>query len=84
MNSMPIEIYTDGSSLGNPGQSGLGYIIRYWEAGENDTMPVQKEIEGSQGFKMSTNNRMEIMAGIFAIKAVIANIESGKFQNRKL
>ena len=28
---MPIELYTDGSSLGNPGPAGLGYVIRFWE-----------------------------------------------------
>jgi ribonuclease HI len=63
MVNMPIELYTDGSSLGNPGPSGYGYIIKYYEtAGENE-MPMSKEIEAKQGFKLSTNSRMEIMAG---------------------
>lgn len=80
MINMPIEIYTDGSSLGNPGPSGLGYIIRYWETPDENEMPIVKEIEGSQGFRLSTNNRMEISAGLYALKAVIKNIKEGLFQ----
>ena len=80
--NMPIELYTDGSSLGNPGPSGLGYVIRHWEtAGENE-MPVAKEIEGSQGFRLSTNNRMEISAGLYGLKAVMKNLEDGAFDSR--
>lgn len=82
MVNMPIELYTDGSSLGNPGPAGLGYVIRFWEtAGENE-MPVAKEIEGNQGFRLSTNNRMEISAGLYGLRAVIEKIEKGEFQNK--
>ena len=74
MITMPVELYTDGSSLRNPGESGLGYIIQYWENPENDdAMPVSKRIEGSQGFRRSTNNRMEIMAAIYGIRAILEN-----------
>lgn len=81
MITMPIELYTDGSSLRNPGASGLGYVIKYYDTpDEPDAMPEEKRIEGSQGFRLSTNNRMEITAGIYGIKAVLANIDNGTFQ----
>ena len=82
MNSMPIELYTDGSSLGNPGPSGLGYIIRHWVTPAENEMPVVKEIEGSQGFRLSTNNRMEISAGLYGLKEVLKNIENGTFGSK--
>ena len=68
MSTMPIELYTDGSSLQNPGASGLAYIIRYWVDRGDDQMPEAKVIEGNQGFCLSTNNRMEIMAVIEGLK----------------
>lgn len=72
MITMPIEVYTDGSSLKNPGASGLSYVIRYWESMEGTTdYPQAKTMEGSQGFRLSTNNRMEIMAAIYGMKKVI-------------
>ena len=84
MSTMPIELYTDGSSLKNPGASGLAYIIRYWVDGNEEDlnfMPESKIIEGSQGFRLSTNNRMEIMAGIFGIRKVIECIKDGIINN---
>jgi ribonuclease HI len=79
MVTMPIELHTDGSSLGNPGPSGYGFVIRYYEsAGENE-MPVSKEVEGKQGFKLSTNSRMEIMGVIFGIRDVIKKFQDGLF-----
>lgn len=77
MSTMPIELYTDGSSLKNPGASGLSYIIRYWIDNDNNDMPEAKIIEGSQGFRLSTNNRMEIMAGIFGLNKIIECINNG-------
>lgn len=71
MSTMPIELYTDGSSLKNPGASGLAYIIRYWVDKNDSEMPEAKIIEGSQGFRLSTNNRMEIMAGIYGLRKII-------------
>ena len=50
-------IYTDGSSRGNPGPGGYGAVL-HW----GDTI---KEI--SQGYKRTTNNRMELMAAIAAL-----------------
>lgn len=55
-----IIIYTDGSSLGNPGPGGYGAVII---EGNNRT-------EISDGFRKTTNNRMEILAAIVAIKKV--------------
>lgn len=57
-----IEIYTDGASSGNPGPGGYGVILK---SGTH-----YKEI--AEGYRMTTNNRMELMAvckGLEAIKA---------------
>lgn len=75
MSTMPIELYTDGSSLRNPGPSGLAYVIRYWI--DNGDMPESKTIEGNQGFRLSTNNRMEVNAAIYGLKKIIELIKSG-------
>ena len=77
MISMPIELYTDGSCSKNPGPGGLGYIIRYWEQKENSDLPEPKIIEGNQGFRLTTNNRMEIMAAIYGINNIIDLINNG-------
>jgi ribonuclease HI len=53
-----VIIYTDGGSLGNPGPGGYGAVILY----NNE----KKEISG--GFKKTTNNRMELMAVIAALR----------------
>ena len=55
-----INIYTDGSSIGNPGPGGYGIIL------ESDGHI--KEI--SQGFKKTTNNRMELLAVIIGLEAL--------------
>ncbi len=57
---MPIEIFTDGSSRGNPGPGGYGVILR---CGEH-----YKEL--SAGFPETTNNRMELTAVIVGLEAV--------------
>ena len=59
MNSR-IDIYTDGSSRGNPGPGGYGIIMV--------SGPHMKEF--SQGFRKTTNNRMELMAVIVALKQI--------------
>lgn len=74
--TLPVEIFTDGSAISNPGPAALAYIIKYYIDKEND-MPEAKEIEFAQGFRYSTNNRMEIMAGIYALKKVISLVEDG-------
>ena len=55
-----IEIYTDGSSRGNPGPGGYGVVMSYQE----------KEKELSQGFRKTTNNRMELLGVIVAIESL--------------
>ncbi len=57
---LPIEIFTDGSSRGNPGPGGYGVILR---CGEH-----YKEL--SEGFAQTTNNRMELTAVIVGLEAV--------------
>jgi len=55
-----ISIYTDGSSRGNPGPGGWGVVIKFRDR--------EKEISG--GEKVSTNNRMELMAVIVGLEAI--------------
>lgn len=61
--SKAIEIYTDGSAKGNPGPGGYGVVLRF---GKN-----QKEI--SQGYRHTTNNRMELLAVIVALESLKTN-----------
>ena len=58
-----ILIYTDGSSRGNPGPGGYGAILIWGNH--------RKEL--SQGFRLTTNNRMELMAVIEGLKAIKKN-----------
>ncbi len=55
-----VQIFTDGSCLGNPGPGGYGVILKYKEH--------VKEL--SQGYIVTTNNRMEICAVINGLKAL--------------
>jgi ribonuclease HI len=55
-----IEIYTDGSSSGNPGPGGYGVILR---SGKH-----YKEL--SAGYRKTTNNRMELLAVITGLEAI--------------
>ncbi len=57
---MSIEIYTDGSSKGNPGKGGYGIVIK-----KNDSYT-----EISKGYRMTTNNRMELLAIIVALEKI--------------
>ncbi len=60
-----VTIYTDGSASGNPGPGGYGTILRYVTP---DGQKHEKEL--SQGYKHTTNNRMEIMAAIVGLEAL--------------
>ncbi|MGF7231057.1 ribonuclease HI [Arachidicoccus sp.] len=53
-------IYTDGASRGNPGPGGFGAVLMFGEK--------RKEI--SQGFRYTTNNRMELLAVIVALESL--------------
>ena len=55
-----VIMYTDGSSRGNPGPGGYGVIL----------MSGNKTKELSQGFRKTTNNRMELMAVIAGLEAM--------------
>lgn len=57
---MLINIYTDGSSRGNPGPGGYGVVMK---SGSH-----YKEL--SAGFSLTTNNRMELLAVIVALESV--------------
>ncbi len=58
-----ILIYTDGASRGNPGPGGYGVILIWGN--------VKKEL--AKGYRLTTNNRMELMAVIAALEAMKKN-----------
>lgn len=55
-----VEVFTDGACKGNPGPGGWGALLRYGS--------VEKELYG--GEKLTTNNRMELMAAIRALESL--------------
>lgn len=55
-----VSLFTDGSCLGNPGPGGYGAILVYKQH--------QKEL--SQGYRLTTNNRMELMAAIAGLQSL--------------
>ena len=55
-----VELFTDGAAKGNPGPGGYGVILRYGKH--------EKEI--SEGFRLTTNNRMELMAVCVGLEAL--------------
>ena len=57
---LPINLYTDGSSRGNPGPGGYGVVLK---CGLH-----YKEI--SAGYECTTNNRMELLAVIVGLEAI--------------
>ena len=60
--SHKITIYTDGSSRGNPGPGGYGVVLM--------SGPHRKEL--SEGYRLTTNNRMELLAVIVGLEALKA------------
>ena len=71
MVTLPVELYSDGSSIRNPGASGLGWVLRYYEQEEEDSIPKEVTLTGSEGYRLSTNNRMELMAFIVGARKFI-------------
>jgi ribonuclease HI len=55
-----VVVFTDGACSGNPGPGGWGAILTFGA--------VEKELKG--GEKLTTNNRMELMAAISALEAM--------------
>lgn len=60
MEKKVITIYTDGAARGNPGKGGYGAILLY----------NGKRKELSAGYRLTTNNRMELLAVIAALEAI--------------
>ncbi len=58
-----IEIFTDGSAKGNPGNGGYGVYLRFGN----------KVKELSQGYRLTTNNRMELLAVVVALESLKTN-----------
>jgi ribonuclease HI len=58
--SQPVQIWTDGACLGNPGPGGWGALLR-WNGHE-------RELSGGEA--ETTNNRMELMAAIRALESL--------------
>lgn len=62
-NAADITIYTDGGALGNPGPGGYAAVV----------IMGKKASEISEGYRLTTNNRMELMACIAALESVKIN-----------
>jgi len=58
--NMNITIYTDGAARGNPGPGGYGVVLKSGQ--------LRKEL--SDGFELTTNNRMELLAAIVGLEAL--------------
>lgn len=59
-NLKEVVIYTDGACIGNPGPGGYGVVLLYGNH--------RKEVSG--GYRLTTNNRMEIMAAIVGLSGL--------------
>lgn len=79
MNVIPLKVWTDGSCLNNPGPGGIGFVIQYWEE-VNGEMKMD-QFEFSKGYRQTTNNRMEIMAGILAMDMCASRVQGGTYKN---
>ena len=55
-----VELYTDGACSGNPGKGGYGVVLRY----------NGRERAFSKGFRLTTNNRMELLGAIAGLEAL--------------
>lgn len=60
-----VDIYSDGSSRGNPGPGGYGTVLRFC-----DEAGVAHEKELSCGYERTTNNRMELLGAIVGLEAL--------------
>ena len=60
MSNPSIIIFTDGAALGNPGPGGYGAVLMFG--------PHRREL--SEGFRLTTNNRMELLAVIQALSVI--------------
>ena len=60
-----VTIYTDGACRGNPGPGGYGVVLQY---ARDDGQVFRKEMKA--GYRLTTNNRMELMAVIAGLEAL--------------
>lgn len=67
---MKVNLYTDGSSKGNPGPGGYGTLISY-----TDSSNVTHTKTFSAGYKNTTNNRMELMGAIRGLTELVQPCE---------
>lgn len=76
---MKVTIYTDGAARGNPdGPGGYGTVLQYVDA---TGKLFEKRI--SQGYKKTTNNRMELMAAIVGLEALNRPCEVDLYSDSK-
>lgn len=76
---MFVRIYTDGAARGNPdGPGGYGTVLEY-----TDSKGVLHTKELSQGYKKTTNNRMELMAAIAGLEALNRPCEVDLYSDSK-
>ena len=69
MDNKKVEIFTDGACKGNPGPGGWGVILRQGDK--------ERELYGAES--LTTNNRMEIIAAIKALKEINGNYKINLF-----
>jgi len=68
-----VTVYTDGAAKGNPGPGGYGVVLM--------SGPHRKEL--AEGFKETTNNRMELLAVIKALEALKESCEVTIYSDSK-
>ena len=78
MTKPKVKIYTDGACANNPGACGYAIILMY--TSKNNEL-ISKEI--SKGFKLTTNNRMELMAVIDALNSLKVPCEIELYSDSK-
>jgi ribonuclease HI len=61
-----IVVYTDGGAINNPGPGGYGIVLTYGKKCGRKLADTTRELSG--GFRLTTNNRMELMACIVALR----------------
>jgi len=73
MKPKTVTIYTDGGCIGNPGPGGYGVVLM--------SDDHRKELSG--GFRLTTNNRMELLAAIEGLKALKYKCKVSFFSDSK-
>ena len=73
-----VNLYTDGACSGNPGVGGYGAILVY-----TDNNNIKHEKELSQGYRLTTNNQMELMAVIAGLETLKRSCEVTVYSDSK-